>query len=502
MIPTTRTRQSRERHRRQAAASLKALVLASPDPRAEDQISSSLRLSASIAFSDASRNVAENVPRLILFAMLVPRDHCLSHWQAKWRCDGPIRSRLAWPGDRCAGNFDGRLLAVSARHPGCVPEQRPWCHQQDVQRYALGSHGPGAPPLFAGSRDRGCEGSGAWRAGRNQHVLCGAQQSFDPHGEPALYPADKCFQQEVGQSPFGGCAVRRALQSVPGSRVAFAECSQSDNARDGAWANRPRVVTWRVDRCCVSCCDARSDRNGPGAASQVSRDRRWPQLIKTIPGVSAGYRQSTCHDGRAARVLIVTGRHWHVRPCLHVKSRSHPGPEQTGNESKHAPIVRNATGYTRSQRQTLVCCHGYQPWLAPFCFAGSHPAMASGRRGPAMQQKGIASDGRFYRSVLSERTKCPKFSGVRTAPELDGVDHHLARRSGVVTGKRAGQIAQRDGLEAQRPVQCNHLDLLGLFHDWLLRRRLPVPRLPRTFFAYAPSCRSPVPACHECGSAS
>src|SRR5271169_2353854 len=41
-------------------------LLASTDRRAEDQTSSSLKLSASIAFKEASRNVAENVPRLIL----------------------------------------------------------------------------------------------------------------------------------------------------------------------------------------------------------------------------------------------------------------------------------------------------------------------------------------------------------------------------------------------------------------------------------------------------
>jgi hypothetical protein len=39
-------------------------------PSDDDQTVSSLMASASIAFSVANRNVAENVPRLILFAML------------------------------------------------------------------------------------------------------------------------------------------------------------------------------------------------------------------------------------------------------------------------------------------------------------------------------------------------------------------------------------------------------------------------------------------------
>jgi hypothetical protein len=45
-------------------------LLASADRRSHGQTSSSLTVFAPIAVSDASKNVAENVPRLILFAML------------------------------------------------------------------------------------------------------------------------------------------------------------------------------------------------------------------------------------------------------------------------------------------------------------------------------------------------------------------------------------------------------------------------------------------------
>jgi hypothetical protein len=119
----------------------------------------------------------------------------------------------------------------------------------------------------------------------------------------------------------------------------------------------------------------------------------------------------------------MAGRHWHVNPCLHVKNRSRLVPVVIGNGSKHAPICRSANGYTRSQRRTLVWSHDRDSWglLSALRRAepshGPHPAMASGRRGPAMRQKGIASDGQIYRSsVLSEREQCPKSTGVRTAP--------------------------------------------------------------------------------------
>lgn len=45
------------------------VLSASLNRRSEDQISSSLTVSEPIAISDASRNVAENVPRLILLAI-------------------------------------------------------------------------------------------------------------------------------------------------------------------------------------------------------------------------------------------------------------------------------------------------------------------------------------------------------------------------------------------------------------------------------------------------
>ena len=114
--------------------------------------------------------------------LIVPRDHGLSHRQAAGRHDGPIRSRLARARDRIAGNQHGRIHAVSTGDPRRIPEQRTRRYQQDFQRHAFGPHGSGAPSLFARSGHRGCEGSGARRAGANQHVLCRAQQSFDPHG--------------------------------------------------------------------------------------------------------------------------------------------------------------------------------------------------------------------------------------------------------------------------------------------------------------------------------
>ena len=48
---------------------------------------------------------------------------------------------------------------------------------------------PSAASLLAGGGYRGCAASGPGRPGRNQHVLCRAQQSFDPHGNRGVLPA-------------------------------------------------------------------------------------------------------------------------------------------------------------------------------------------------------------------------------------------------------------------------------------------------------------------------
>lgn len=85
------------------------------------------------------------------------------------------------------------------------------------------------------------------RAGRNQHVLCGAQQPFDPHGEPALYPAHQRFQQEAGQSPFGGRPIPRALQSVPRTRIAFAKRPQATPAMALGIADRVWTLGELID---------------------------------------------------------------------------------------------------------------------------------------------------------------------------------------------------------------------------------------------------------------
>jgi len=48
-----------------------------------------------------------------------------------------------------------------------------------------------------------------------------------------------------------------------------------------------------------------------------------------------------------------------------------------------------------------------------------------------MRQKGIASGGQIYRSsVLSERAKCPKCTGVRTEPDFR--KEHIANREQIM----------------------------------------------------------------------
>src|SRR5579859_3842345 len=359
------------------------------------------------AASKAHRQPREGRPiHVRCLGLIVPRHHRLPHRQAEWRRYGPIHSGLARPGDRLAGNLNGWLLALPARHPRCVPGERPWRHQQDFQRHSLSPYGPSASSLLASGGYRGCEGSGARRAGANQHVLCGAQQPFDPHGEPTLYPADQRIQQEAGQSSVGGRPVCGALQSVPRSRVAFAERSQPSDASDGVGHRGSAVVAWRVDRRGASGCHSRSDRNCPGAASQVSRDRRRP-LVKTKPGNGAGFRQSTAmtgeqppsHHGNA--VTGTLGRAYTSKTEVELSGpraemRTHMLITPVTPTSVREDIHRFRFGPMPTHGSLLSALREHTPRMAP------------GRRGPAGQQKGIASDGEFYRSsVLTEGMECP-----------------------------------------------------------------------------------------------
>jgi hypothetical protein len=75
------------------------------------------------------------------------------------------------------------------------------------------------------------------------------------------------------------------------------------------------------------------------------------------------------------------------RPCLRVKNRSRVVQAKSDSAGKRALFAQNANGHTRLRRQTSTCFHGDEPWGVSFCFAGVQPAMASGRRGPAGQQK-------------------------------------------------------------------------------------------------------------------
>ena len=105
-------------------------------------------------------------------------------------------------------------------------------HQQDFQRYAPSPHGSGAPSLLARSSYRSRAGGGARRAGADQHILCGTQQSFDPHGVTAFYPADQWFQQKAGQPLLADKPLCRPLQSMPRSR------KPADYAGSTTWDHR------------------------------------------------------------------------------------------------------------------------------------------------------------------------------------------------------------------------------------------------------------------------
>jgi hypothetical protein len=148
--------------------------------------------------------------------LVVPRDHRLPYWQATHGHNGPVYSGLARSPDWLARNFNRWLPSVTAGDPRCVPKQRARRHQQDVQRYAPSQYRTSATSLLAGRGHRGSERSSARCAGRNQHVLCGAQQSFDPHGVTALYSPHKWLQQDAEQSLRGGELVYRPFTIFAG----------------------------------------------------------------------------------------------------------------------------------------------------------------------------------------------------------------------------------------------------------------------------------------------
>src|SRR6266699_1402727 len=68
----------------------------------DGQILSSRTISASIAMSAASRNVAENVPRLILFAILAPARLALRVRVSAGRFDEAGGARRRWRGESIA----------------------------------------------------------------------------------------------------------------------------------------------------------------------------------------------------------------------------------------------------------------------------------------------------------------------------------------------------------------------------------------------------------------
>ena len=80
-----------------------------------NQTPSSRRLSASIAFNDASKNVAENVPRLILFAMLasVSRMPCFPSRSASSRYPISARANSAFRNRRARSSHEGGLGFVA-----------------------------------------------------------------------------------------------------------------------------------------------------------------------------------------------------------------------------------------------------------------------------------------------------------------------------------------------------------------------------------------------------
>lgn len=79
------------------------------------QISSSFRLGASIALSDASKNVAENVPRLILLAMLasVSRMPCFASRSASSLYPISARANSAFKNRRARSSHEGGLGFVA-----------------------------------------------------------------------------------------------------------------------------------------------------------------------------------------------------------------------------------------------------------------------------------------------------------------------------------------------------------------------------------------------------
>lgn len=195
------------------------------------------------------------------------------------------------------------------------------------------------------------------------------------------------------------CRVHESLRTTPAVQLGITD----------------RVVAWRSNRRRFGCCYARPDRNRPGSPAQVPSNRGRPS-IKTKPGDCAGLRHTTRRDGRAAASHHGNAVTDTDRPCLYAKDRRGPIVRaKSGSVNRRALGDQNAIGHTRSQRLTSIRGHGSYPWSPPLAVR-SNNRKSLGTQRPRWSAKGIASDGEFYRSVLSERTKCPKCLGVRTAP--------------------------------------------------------------------------------------
>ena len=155
------------------------------------------------------------------------------------------------------------------------------------------------------------------------------------------------------------------------------------------------------------------------ASAQVLGNRWWSSLISenTKPGILAGLRQSTAVMGgqqpshHSNAVTGTLGRAYTSKAEIEL--------------SRPRAIVRTDVLYSpktptdiriykdRFRFGPMICTHGN----LLSALRANAPRVASERRDPGGQQKGIASDGEFYpSSVLSERTDCPKSPGVRPVP--------------------------------------------------------------------------------------